>query len=395
MGILTTIGLDVAKNSFQVHGADEAGAKLLGRKLQRKDVVTFFEKLEPIRVGIEASSSAHFWGRILARLGHDVRLMQANYVRAYVKSQKNDMTDAEAICEAVRRPNMRFVPIKTEDQQAILVVHQVRRLFVEQYTKLVNAFRGHLAEFGVVARVGRGGVAELADHLREESSGTLPETALEALLMLADEIAHTRTRIHDCDRWLLAWHRRNAQSQRLVTIPGIGVLGATAMVAKVSDVQTFASGRALAAWLGLVPRQHSTGGVSKLGHITKRGDPYLRQLLVLGARNVLSRGRAGKLVLPPSVARLLARKPFAVAGVALANRMARVAWALMTREETYRQTGTAAPATLAQGIDEARTQSCGAGETVNAIVAQGAMHKGHDRLPRHLPGPRATKPRGR
>ena len=333
---ISIIGLDLAKQVFQVHGVDAAGAVVVRRQLRRGQVLAFFGKLEPALVGMEACPTAHHWAREITALGHEVRLMPAQYVKPYVKRGKNDMTDAAAICEAVTRPSMRFVGVKTAEQQGALMLHRARSLLVGQRTMLVNALRGHLAEFGIVEARGPAGAAKVV-ALIAAADARLPGWARAALLPLAAQLAATERQLAELNASLLEWHRENEVSRRLATIPGIGPVTASAIAATVPDPGVFASARQFAAWLGLVPRQNSTGGKPRLGRISKQGDRYLRRLLVNGAQSVLrwiKPGRSGRA--SPWVLGLLGRRPRTVVAVALANKMARIAWAVMTRNEDYR-----------------------------------------------------------
>ena len=288
---IATIGLDLAKHVFQVHGVDTAGAVVLKRRLRRRELVAFFARLKPCRVGVEACATAHFWARELRALGHEVRLMPAQYVKAYIKRNKNDAADAEAICEAVGRPTMRFVPVKTADQQAAVLLHRGRERLVRQRTGLVNALRGHLAEFGVIAPQGLRNVGKLIAIVRDEGDARLPDLARQVLQVLANQIEQIETAVTALERQLLAWHKTDPVSQRLASIPGIGPIIATAIATTVADPKVFRSGREFAAWLGLVPRQNSTGGKTRLGGITKRGNRYLRRLLINGASANLLRSK--------------------------------------------------------------------------------------------------------
>ena len=337
---ITTIGLDLAKNIFQVHGVDEAGEVVVRKQLRRAQVLGFFAALERCVIGVEACATAHHWARELIALGHDVRLMPPNYVKAYVKRHKNDAADAEAICEAVRRPAMRFVPVKTADQQAILMMHRARALLIRQRTMLVNALRGHLAEFGVVGAKGLHKVEGLIAIIRNGSDGRIPEVARSVLMVIACQIDDVETKIAGVEAQILGWHKSNPTSRRLATIPGIGPIIATAIAATVPDPKVFRSGREFSAWLGLVPRQNSTGGKARLGGISKRGDGYLRRLLVNGAHAALFWSKAAKT--DPWLTSLRARKHRLVATVALANKTARIAWAVMSKEEKYRPVAAAA-----------------------------------------------------
>jgi transposase len=331
---ITTIGLDLAKHAFQVHGVDASGATVLRKQLRRSQVVAFFARLPRCLVGLEACATAHYWARELRAVGHDVRLMPAQYVKAYVKRNKNDAADAEAICEAVQRPTMRFVPIKTAEEQAALLLHRGRERLVRQRTALVNALRGHLAEFGVIAPRGLRNVSGLIAIVRDESDGRLPDLARQVLGVLAGQIEQVEAAVSRLEKQLIAWHQSSPVSQRLATIPGIGPIIATALAATVVEPSGFASGREFAAWLGLVPRQHSTGGKARLGAISKRGNGYLRRLLINGASANLLRSKATNA--DPWVIGLRRRRPGLVVAVALANKTARIAWAVMKRRENYR-----------------------------------------------------------
>jgi transposase len=333
---VTTIGLDLGKSVFQVHGVDAAGKPILARQLRRGQVVAFFEKLPPCLIGMEACATAHHWARELAKLGHTVRLMPASYVKAYVKRSKNDAADATAICEAVTRPSMRFVPVKTIDQQGALMPHRARDLLIRQRTQLINALRGHLAEIGLVAATGVDGVKALVAIVTDTAAARqLPEPMSQALQAIVAQLATLQEVIRQLERTIHAQHRASERSRRLETIPGIGVIGATAITATVTDPQAFKSGRELAAWIGLVPRQHSTGGKERLGGISKQGDRYLRRLLIIGATAVIRHARAHPHKHPWLTA-LLARKPAKVVAVALANKTARIAWAILAKGGTYR-----------------------------------------------------------
>ena len=284
MQTITTIGLDIAKTVFQVHGVDAGGQVIVRRQLKRRYVVPFFQKLSPCLVGIEACASAHHWSRELQALGHTVRLMPPAYVKPYVKRQKNDATDAEAICEAVTRASMRFVPTKTPEQQSGLVLHRTRHLFIRQRTSVINAIRAHLAEFGIVAPVGRHGVEELLTVVADPSDKRVPDIARACLLALGDQLQSIKKQILEFDRLIRAWHRSNEMSMRLEAAPGVGPVLATALVAAVADPKSFRSGRNFSAWIGMVPKQHSSGGKNRLGNISKQGDRYLRGLFVADHR---------------------------------------------------------------------------------------------------------------
>jgi transposase len=334
------IGLDIAKSVFQVHGVDAAGGIVIRRQLKRRHVLAFFQKLPPRLVGIEACASSHYWSRELQALGHTVRLMPPAYVKAYVKRQKNDAADAEAICEAVTRANMRFVPTKTPEQQSCLMLHRTRHLFIRQQTAVINSIRAHLAEFGIVAPVGRKGVTELLHVVADPSDKRVPEVARACLAALGDQLLSLKQQILEFDRMIMAWHRSN--HKRLHYIPGVGPMLATALVASVADPRTFRSGRNFSAWIGLVPKQHSSGGKDRLGSISKQGDRYLRGLFVAGALAVIRYAKIHGIKLRPWLTALLARRPAKVAAIALANKIARMAWAMMAKGERYQQ-----PAALA------------------------------------------------
>jgi transposase len=334
---VSTIGLDVAKSVFQVHGIDAEGQVVVRQQLRRRQVLRFFEKLGPCLVGIEACATAHHWGREIAALGHEVRLMPAHYVKAYVKRGKNDAADAEAICEAVGRPTMRFVGLKSPEQQSLLMLHRTRELLVRQRTMLVNAIRGHMAEFGIVARAGLPQIKELLAVIADADDGRLPPGARACLEGLARQFLSLHEEICVADKRLHVWHRSNPVSQRLATIPGVGPVTASALAASIADPSVFKSGREMAAWIGLVPRQNSTGGKQRLGKISKQGDQYLRWLLVAGVMAVIRHARRRGATRQPWLGDLIARRPTKVAAVALANKMARMAWALLRHGGAYRQ----------------------------------------------------------
>lgn len=333
---ITTIGVDLAKSVFAIHGIDEKGQILVRRYLRRAQMLAFFAKLEPCLVGMEASASAHYWGRELKKLGHDVRLMPAGYVKPYVKRGKNDARDAEAICEAVTRPTMRFVPVKSEEQQSVLALHRARDLLVCQRTQTSNTLRALCGEFGVVAAQGKRGLDALKAIVVGESNQHLPALTKTALRPLGDRVEDLNRHILQLDREILSWHRSNEMSRRLATIPGIGPINATALIASIGDASRFASGRDLSAWIGLTPQSRSSGGKERLGSISKQGDRYLRRMLVQGAQS-LRRARAVDTQKPSWAARVEARRGAKVAAVAQANKMARIAWAVMTRGEVYRR----------------------------------------------------------
>ena len=333
---ISTVGLDLAKNVFQVHGVDAAGIVVVRKTLRRAQVLPFFAKLSPCLIGIEACGTSHYWGRELTDLGHEVRLMPPVYVKPYVKRGKNDAADAEAICEAVTRPTMRFVPIKSREQQGALSLHRVRKLLIGQRTQLVNLMRSQLGEFGIAIPAGLGHALTKARQLVDgEVAFDLPASAAKVIELLAQQALELHARLREIDQRIEAMQRSDEVARRLTTIPGIGPVGATALAASVTDPHQFRSGRQFAAWLGLTPRQRSSGGKERLGRITKMGDKYLRQLLVIGATSMIRRAKDRPDAVDPRLVALLARKPAKLVSVAMANKMARIAWAIMTRGESY------------------------------------------------------------
>ena len=342
MQAITTVGLDIAKSVFQVHGVDAQGGVVIRRQLKRRFVLAFFQKLPPCLVGIEACASSHHWSREIKALGHTVRLMPPAYVKPYVKRQKNDAADAEAICEAVTRANMRFVATKTPEQQSCLMLHRTRHLFIRQQTAVINAIRAHLAEFGIVAPVGRNGVEELLNVVADPADKRVPEVARMCLATLGAQLHRIKEQILAFDRMITAWHRSNEVSRRLDAIPGVGPMLATALVASVADPKVFRSGRNFSAWIGLVPKQHSSGGKDRLGSISKQGDRYLRSLFMAGALAVIRYAKINGATHRPWLTALLVRRPVKVAAIALANKIARMVWAMMARGERYKE-----PAALA------------------------------------------------
>lgn len=334
---ITTVGLDLAKRIFQVHAIDASGCIVVRKALRRSQVLPFFAKLPPCLIGMEACGTSHYWARVLTELGHEIRLMPPAYVKPYVKRGKNDAVDAEAICEAVTRPTMRFVAMKSAEQQAALSLHRTRNLLVKQRTQLVNMMRGLLAEFGIDIPEGLERALGLARRIAtKEAEPDVPDVATQILGLLSGQVLDTHVRLQAIDRSIIALQRSDEVAQRLSTVPGIGPVGATALAASVADPGQFRSGREFAAWLGLTPSQNSSGGKDRLGRITKMGDRYLRKLLVIGATSLIRRARHKPETADPRLLALLARKPARLASVAMANKMARVVWAIMTRGETYK-----------------------------------------------------------
>jgi len=332
---VTTVGLDLAKLIFFVHAVDAEGRVVVARSVRRRDVLAFFELLPPCLVGIEACGSAHHWGRELRALGHEVRLMPPAYVKPYVRRQKNDATDAAAICEAVTRPDMRFVPVRSVANQAALMRHKAREMLVGQRTQLLNALRGHLAEVGVIAAQGPKHARALADLVRE-GHPDIPEAVRSVLAPLALQIAQLDGLIDEADRAIAAAAKADPVAQRLLSIPGIGPITASALSASVGDAAAFSGPREFAAFLGLVPRQTSSGGKQRLGRISKMGNRYLRKLLVVGAHAVLHHRAGHTDPLRQWATKLMETKPFKLVAVALANKLARIVFAIMTSGERYR-----------------------------------------------------------
>lgn len=333
---ITTVGIDLAKNVIQIHGVDERGKTVLRKQLKRAQVASFFATLEPCLIGMEACGSAHHWARKLQGFGHTVRLMAPQFVKPYVKTNKNDVADAEAICEAVGRPNMRFVPLKTTEQQGVLALHRARQGFVKARTAQANAIRGLLGEFGIVIAQGMSPLAQRVPEILEDGENGLSGSFRQLLQRLTEHLKELDRQVGELEREIQVWHRENEASRKLAKVPGIGPITASALVASVGDAKNFANGRQMAAWLGLVPRQHSSGGKPTLLGISKRGDCYLRMLLVHGARSVV-RYAEGK-TNPASgwLKSLLSRRNTNVAVVALANKNARIAWALLAHDREYR-----------------------------------------------------------
>ena len=332
---VSTVGLDLAKNVFQVHAINEAGEVIVRKALRRRQVMPFFSRLEPCLIGMEACGTSHFWAREIAALGHEVKLMPPAYVKPYVKRGKTDAGDAAAICEAVTRPTMRFVAAKSPEQQAMVALLRSRDLLIRQRTQLVNTIRSQLAEFGIVLAKGIQHALKLVDRLLDGEALDIPALAARVLITLAEQVRDLQVRVGSLERELKTWSRDNQVAKRLQTIPGIGIITASALVASVTDPQQFTSGRQFAAWLGLTPRADSSGGKERLGRISKMGDQYLRRLLVTGMTSRL-RWLRHHPEAQPWAAELLQRKPAKLVAVALANKTARVAWAVMTRGEAYR-----------------------------------------------------------
>jgi transposase len=332
---IATIGLDLAKNIFQVHGADADGAPVFNRKLRRAEVLRFFEKQPPCLVGLEACGGSHYWAREIAALGHEVRLIPPAYVKPFVKRGKTDAADAEAISEAVTRKTMRFVPVKTAEQQAAAMVLKTRGLLVRQRTQLINALRAHLSELGIIAGISSAKVAGLIDIVRDENDHRLPGAARLAMSLVADQIEALATQIGEIEREIVQEAKRDEDMRRLATIPGVGAITAASIKALVPDPAAFKSCRHFAAWLGLTPKSHSSGGKERLGAISKMGNRELRTLLVLGATSVLRRIR-GNDKAPGWLGALLSRRPYKIVAIALANKIARIIWVLLTRGGIYR-----------------------------------------------------------
>jgi transposase len=333
---VSTIGLDTSKRVFQIHGVDATDHVVVRKQLKRPQVLKYFAELPPCLVGIEACAASHYWAREIRAFGHEVRLVPPVRVKAYIKrGRKNDAADAAAICEAVTRPSMQFVPVKTVAQQEALVLHRGRDLLVKQCTQLCNSIRGHMAEFGIVAAKGNAGFKALLAVVANQEDTRLPTTVRGVLALLAEQWELAARRVDGTERQILAWHRGNDDSCRLATVPQLGPIIASAIVSKVGDATRFRRPRDLSAWIGLVPSQHSTGGKERLGHITKAGDRYLRRLLMLAAMGMVRRAKAGREV-PPWFKELLGRKAPKLAAIALANKLARIAWVILVRKETYK-----------------------------------------------------------
>jgi transposase len=337
------VGLDIAKNVFQVHAINAEGQVLLRQRLRRPQVLAFFRKLPACTIGLEACPGAHYWARELAAIGHEVRVMPPQYVKPYVKRQKNDSADAEAICEAMSRPTMRFVPVKSEEQQAILALHRTRELLIRQKGMLINALRAQLHEFGIIAAQGRNGLSELIRLVLEPPSERIPELARAAMMIVVEQLKDLVSRLRSLEARILEWHRSSILSRRLQTIPGVGPIIASAVAATVTNAATFRNARQFAAWLGLVPRQNSTGGKDRLGGITKWGDAYIRKLLVVASCSLIRYAR-GNNAAEGWLSRLLERRPAKVAAVAMANKTARIIWAVLTQERPFQDRSVTAAA---------------------------------------------------
>ncbi|MFA0054300.1 IS110 family RNA-guided transposase [Vibrio echinoideorum] len=331
---VTTVGIDLAKNIFQIHGVDQHGKTILKKKLKRDQLFTFFANKEPCLIGMEACSGAHFWARVLANQGHHVKLMAPQFVKPYVKTNKNDAADAEAICEAVTRPNMRFVGIKSPDQQALLSLHRARSGLIKAQTAQINQVRGLLTEFGIIMPIGKAAVKRYLPLILEDADNSLPDTFRQVISRLYEHLKELEEHIEQYDHLLNEHFKHCELSQRIASLPGIGLISATAIVGTIGDASEFKNGRQLSAWLGLVPRQHSSGGKNTLLGISKRGDAYLRTLLIHGARSVLI-ARKNKVSSESWLGGLIHRRNTNVAAVALANKNARTLWAMLTRGEDY------------------------------------------------------------
>jgi transposase len=327
------IGMDTSKHIFQLHGVDAAERPVLRRKLRRNQVLEFFAKLPPTVIGMEACGAAHYWARELRKLGHEVRLMAPQHVKAYVKRNKNDGRDAEGLCEAMSRPTMRFVPVKAEEQQAALMLAGVREQLIARRTQLGNAIRGYAAEFGLTAAKGLDKIEPLLAEIARDAR--VPALARELFAFQGKDYARLQTDVKAIEVKLRTWHRANACSRRLAQIPGVGPIGATTLVMKTPDPGAFPSGRHFAAWIGLTPKDHSTAGKTRLGKITRAGDERLRSVLVAGATAVIQQAKRDRGRPSPWLVALLARKPPKLAAVALANKIARIAWKLMVTGESY------------------------------------------------------------
>jgi transposase len=331
----TTIGFDLAKHIFQLHGVDERGHANLKKKLKRSQVAVFFANLPACLIGMEACASAHYWARKLEALGHTVRLIAPQFVKPYVKTNKNDAADAEAICEAVGRPGMRFVPIKTVESQSLLSLHRARQGFIKARTAQANQIRGLLAEFGIVIPQGIGHIERCMPGILEDGENELTESFRQLLMRLMGHLRQLRQEAEEIEAEINRWHQQNEASRKLSAIPGIGPITASALVASIGNAKAFANGRQLAAWLGLVPRQHSSGGKPLLLGISKRGDTYLRTLLIHGARAVIRHAPAKSGHEESWLGKLLTRRHRNIAACALANKSARIVWAVLAHGREY------------------------------------------------------------
>ena len=332
---ITAVGIDLAKNVFAIHGVDERGKVMVRKQLKRAEVAKFFANLPPCLIGMEACASAHYWARKLMAFGHTVKLMAPQFVKPYVKTNKSDARDAEAICEAVQRPNMRFVPVKTPEQQAVLALHRARQGFVKARTAQANQLRGLLAEFGIVIAKGIRHLPKRMPEILEDGENGLPGQARQLFVGLWEHFRELDRRVAELERDIVLWHRHNEQSRKLEKIAGIGPITASALVASIGDARSLQNARQAAAWVGLVPRQHSSGGKDRLLGISKRGDVYLRTLLIHGARSVVSRVEAQADRGNGWLKALLNRRNKNVAAVALANKNVRIAWALLAKDRDY------------------------------------------------------------
>ena len=334
---ITTVGIDLAKNVFQVHGVNEHGKAVLKKQLRRDQIAEFFAQLPPCLIGMEACGSAHHWARKLGGFGHDVWLMAPQFVKPYVKTNKNDAADAEAICEAVARPNMRFVPIKNAEQQAVLALHRVRQSFIKARTAQANQIRGLVGEFGLIVPQGIANIGKRIPELIEDASNELPGSFRLLVDRLLAHLKELDRQVGELEARIKIWHKESELSRKLEMVPGIGPITASALVATVGDAKSFENGRQLAAWLGLVPKQNSSGGKSVLLGISKRGDSYLRTLLIHGARSaILAAQRKADKDEDSWLGKLLQRRNHNVAAVALANKNARLVWALLARDREFR-----------------------------------------------------------
>ena len=333
MSDIIRIGVDTSKSVFQLHGVDAAEQPVLRKKLRRRDLLAFFARLAPTKVGMEACGGTHYWARELTRLGHEVKLLPPQHVKPYVRRGKNDRNDADAICEAMSRPRMSFVAIKSTDQQAAQMLMTTRERLVGYHTQLINTIRGHAAEFGLTAAKGPAHVEPLLSRIAEDK--TVPELAKELFAMHGQELKRLKIELREIETKLKAWHRQNETSRRLAEVDAVGPIGACLLAIKAPDPKAFHCGRDFAAWMGLTPKDHSTAGKMRLGGITRAGDEALRRTLVVGATSVIKQVRNGKGNPSPWLRDLVARKPPKLAAVALANKVARIAWKLMVSGERY------------------------------------------------------------